>query len=302
MKKKKIDDDMSNTFVFEVGQKSAIFDDDFTDDINKKDDDFFDNSKKKKKTKQKSNKKKNNGFIMTLLMILCICIGIGLSYCYYEVYGSNFSKEKKCTTLENEGEEKLQPNGVFSESLIERYDAYNLNDSDIYKALYSKDLLKSKDISLDYVKEVVIKRALYLNSDYSKIAFSKDDFDRALKELFGDNISVSSDDIEGFKYNSKSKKYIYEKANAKANDDYRQIRKIVKSTKNKDSIEINVAVAIITGNKVLKSLDSDSVIDGVNSSNFDIDKEYTKLNQYKYIFSYDKENDNYILDSIVLIK
>lgn len=302
MKKKKIDDDMSNTFVFEVGQKSAIFDDDFTDDINKKDDDFFDNSKKKKKTKQKSNKKKNNGFIMTLLMILCICIGIGLSYCYYEVYGSNFSKEKKCTTLENEGEEKLQPNGVFSESLIERYDAYNLNDSDIYKALYSKDLLKSKDISLDYVKEVVIKRALYLNSDYSEIAFSKDDFDRALKELFGDNISVSSDDIEGFKYNSKSKKYIYEKANAKANDDYRQIRKIVKSTKNKDSIEINVAVAIITGNKVLKSLDSDSVIDGVNSSNFDIDKEYTKLNQYKYIFSYDKENDNYILDSIVLIK
>ena len=302
MKKKKIDDDMSNTFVFEVGQKSAIFDDDFTDDINKKDDDFFDNSKKKKKTKQKSNKKKNNGFIMTLLMILCICIGIGLSYCYYEVYGSNFSKEKKCTTLENEGEEKLQPNGVFSESLIERYDAYNLNDSDIYKALYSKDLLKSKDISLDYVKEVVIKRALYLNSDYSKIAFSKDDFDRALKELFGDNISVSSDYIEGFKYNSKSKKYIYEKANAKANDDYRQIRKIVKSTKNKDSIEINVAVAIITGNKVLKSLDSDSVIDGVNSSNFDIDKEYTKLNQYKYIFSYDKENDNYILDSIVLIK
>ena len=302
MKKKKIDDDMSNTFVFEVGQKSAIFDDDFTDDINKKDDDFFDNSKKKKKTKQKSNKKKNNGFIMTLLMILCICIGIGLSYCYYEVYGSNFSKEKKCTTLENEGEEKLQPNGVFSESLIERYDAYNLNDSDIYKALYSKDLLKSKDISLDYVKEVVVKRALYLNSDYSEIAFSKDDFDRALKELFGDNISVSSDDIEGFKYNSKSKKYIYEKANAKANDDYRQIRKIVKSTKNKDSIEINVAVAIITGNKVLKSLDSDSVIDGVNSSNFDIDKEYTKLNQYKYIFSYDKENDNYILDSIVLIK
>ena len=302
MKKKKIDDDMSNTFVFEVGQKSAIFDDDFTDDINKKDDDFFDNSKKKKKTKQKSNKKKNNGFIMTLLMILCICIGIGLSYCYYEVYGSNFSKEKKCTTLENKGEEKLQPNGVFSESLIERYDAYNLNDSDIYKALYSKDLLKSKDISLDYVKEVVVKRALYLNSDYSEIAFSKDDFDRALKELFGDNISVSSDDIEGFKYNSKSQKYIYEKANAKANDDYRQIRKIVKSTKNKDSIEINVAVAIITGNKVLKSLDSDSVIDGVNSSNFDIDKEYTKLNQYKYIFSYDKENDNYILDSIVLIK
>ena len=302
MKKKKIDDDMSNTFVFEVGQKSAIFDDDFTDDINKKDDDFFDNSKKKKKTKQKSNKKKNHGFIMTLLMILCICIGIGLSYCYYEVYGSNFSKEKKCTTLENKGEEKLQPNGVFSESLIERYDAYNLNDSDIYKALYSKDLLKSKDISLDYVKEVVVKRALYLNSDYSEIAFSKDDFDRALKELFGDNISVSSDDIEGFKYNSKSKKYIYEKANAKANDDYRQIRKIVKSTKNKDSIEINVAVAIITGNKVLKSLDSDSVIDGVNSSNFDIDKEYTKLNQYKYIFSYDKENDNYILDSIVLIK
>lgn len=302
MKKKKIDDDMSNTFVFEVGQKSAIFDDDFTDDINKKDDDFFDNSKKKKKTKQKSNKKKNNGFIITLLMILCICIGIGLSYCYYEVYGSNFSKEKKCTTLENKGEEKLQPNGVFSESLIERYDAYNLNDSDIYKALYSKDLLKSKDISLDYVKEVVVKRALYLNSDYSEIAFSKDDFDRALKDLFGDNISVSSDDIEGFKYNSKSKKYIYEKANAKANDDYRQIRKIVKSTKNKDSIEINVAVAIITGNKVLKSLDSDSVIDGVNSSNFDIDKEYTKLNQYKYIFSYDKENDNYILDSIVLIK
>ena len=35
---------------------------------------------------------------------------------------------------------------------------------------------------------------------------------------------------------------------------------------------------------------------------FDIEKDYAKLNQYKYSFKYDKDNNNYYLESIELIK
>ena len=63
MKKKKIEEDMSNTFVLEVGQKSAIFDDDMAREVdeneeNEMDDDFFDKPKRKKKNKNKKQKKK----------------------------------------------------------------------------------------------------------------------------------------------------------------------------------------------------------------------------------------------------
>ena len=83
---------------------------------------------------------------------------------------------------------------------------------------------------------------------------------------------------------------------------YKLDRKVVKSIKKKNSIEINVAVLFTSANKVYKTPDDDSVIDGVKASDFDIDKDYTKLNQYKYTFNYDKSSDNYILDSIELIK
>ena len=144
MKKKKIEEDMSNTFVLEVGQKSAIFDDNMIDEVNENikdeeiDDDFFDKPNRKKKNKKNKNKvqkkkvKKNNGFITTILMILCVGIGILLSYCYYEVYGNNSSKDKKNAVVLEDNEEELLPDGVFSTSLVESYDAYNSNSSDIY--------------------------------------------------------------------------------------------------------------------------------------------------------------------------
>ncbi len=312
MKKKKVDEDMSNTFVFEVGQKSAIFDD-MADEVdenneNEMDDDFFDKPKRKKKNKknegkkQKKKVKKNNGFVTTILMILCIGIGIGLSYCYYEVYGSNSSKDKRNADISKDKVEELLPDGVFSTSLIERYDAYNLGSTSIYKALYSKDKIKVRDISLDYVKDVVVRRALYFSDDYSNISFSKDNFDRALKELFGDKVSILDDDVVGFKYDSKSKKYTYDEDREKEENTYKLDRKVVKSIKKKNSIEINVAVLFTSANKVYKTPNDDSVIDGVKALDFDIDKDYTKLNQYKYTFNYDKNGDNYILDSIELIK
>ena len=194
MKKKKIEEDMSNTFVLEVGQKSAIFDDmaddgdDGLEDVKNEevDDDFFDKPKRKKKNKNKNQKKKvkkNNGFITTILMILCIGIGVGLSYCYYEVYGNKSSKDKKNVVVLENNEEELLPDGVFSTSLVESYDAYNSNSSDIYNSLYSKDEIKVKDISLDYVKDVVIRRALYFSDDYSNISFSKDNKYLSIKSL-----------------------------------------------------------------------------------------------------------------------
>ena len=307
MKKKNIEDDMSNTFVLEVGQKSAVFDvnaDDLVKDVKNEemDDEFFDKPKRKKKNKKQKNKvKKNNGFVTTILMILCIGIGIGLSYCYYEVYGSD-SKDKENIDVSKNNEEELLPDGVFSTSLVERYDAYNLNSSDIYNSLYSKNKIKAENISLDYIKAVVVKRTLYLNGNYSEVEFTKDDFDRSLKELFGDKVSISDDDILGFKYDNKSKEYTYDEEKEKEEDNYKQTKKIVKSIKKKDSIEINVAVLFTSSNKVYKAPNEDSVIDGVKSSDFDIDKDYKKLNQYKYTFNYDKSSDNYILDSIELIK
>ena len=315
MKKKK-EADMSNTFVLEVGQKSAIFDeglDEGLDEVNDSDevesdmdDDFFDDSKKiKKKKKQKRNKKKNNGFVTTLLMILCVGLGIGISYCYFIVYGDVLSRSKKSVKVEKSTDEELLPDGVFSKSLIEKYDSYSVNMSDIYKALYDKDKIKVEDISLEYIKSVAAKRALYLNKDSSDIAFSSDDFHKSLSELFGDKITVQDGDIvsPNFKYNSKQKEYTYDDvSDTEESDGYKLIRKVVKSVKKDSSLEINVAVAVTLDGKVYKSLDKDSVINDLKLSDFKIDTDYTKLNQYKYIFNYDKDNDNYILDSIELMK
>ena len=123
------DDDMSNTFVGEVGQKSAIFKED--EDIETIDDgeiieekkeelfpevkidppseipDTLKNEEEKKEKEQPKTKeedkvddefladiqsqkpkkeKKGHPFLTFLLMLICLAVGAGASYYYFEIY------------------------------------------------------------------------------------------------------------------------------------------------------------------------------------------------------------------------
>ena len=85
-------------------------------------------------------------------------------------------------------------------------------------------------------------------------------------------------------------------------------RKIVKTKLDDDILTVNVDVAVIDSNedKVYKNYSEDEKeleeVDNVVATTFDIDKDYTDLNQYKYTFNYDKDNNNYYLVSIELVK
>ena len=67
-------------------------------------------------------------------------------------------------------------------------------------------------------------------------------------------------------------------------------RKIVKTKLDDDILTVNVAVAVIDSNedKVYKNYSEDEKeleeVDNVVATTFDIDKDYTDLNQYKYYF------------------
>lgn len=336
------DDDMSNTFVGEVGQKSAIFKDDDIEtldeevkeqpkedlfpevkidppteipttlkDANEKeineepkedkvDEDFLEDIKKPKKNK------KGHPFLTFIFMLICLALGAGGSYYYFEIYNKPVEKPKEKEPVQ-ENVEQIQPSSRFVNKLVDKY--YNDFDSiESYTELYAKDSMTVADFSNEYTQKL---GALNIKNSNS---FKNESLQNSLDELFGANkTQVEKENIE---YN---KCYIY-----KYNDDeytlnisgtcndaktYDVITKIVKAEKDKtkDELYVNVAVAVTDGNKMYKSYAEDTksgkdeIVD-LSYSSFDMDKDYTKFNQYKYTFKYDKDNNDYYLVSIELNK
>ncbi len=348
------DDDMSNTFVAEVGQKSAIFkeedDVELLDDndqeeikeeakeekeelfpevkidppsgvpstledeqdesnkeepVTKEEEEFLEASKKNKSKKYK----KRNPFLTFLLMIICLALGAGASYYYFEVYNSD-SKDSKQVEPKNEEKitvEQISPNSRFVNKLVNKY-TNSFDSLESYIELYSKDSMTVADLSNEYTQKLGV-----LNLS-SRISFKNDDLQGSLDELFGDKkVQVEKKAIElskcyTYKYNNEM--YTLEAGNACGGTiPYYTISKIVKAEKNleKNELYINVSVAVTDGNKLYKSYDDTSKVGkdeivGLAYETFDIDKEYTKFNQYKYTFKYDKDNSDYYLVSIELDK
>lgn len=305
--------DMSDTFVADIGQKSAVADD--IESLEEYDDSFKVNHKYPKNDYENNSKKTNKNPIWTvLLVILALIIGAGGSYYYFEVLTVD-SKVEDTTTAKDEVSDKivsnnqeLEPEGVFITELINRYDAYNVSNTEIYTNLYEKESITPSEMDQEYIKLTAAKKALSKGSSIGfspNTSFTSEEYQRSLKELYGNKVSVVDGDIgyPTYVYDAKNKKYDYKPVEAGSTVSAKMERKNVKAIKTADKLEVNVAVAKLEfgENKVLTGVNSDE-IDGLNAETFDIDTDYAKLSQYKYTFDYDSTEDNYILSSIELVK
>lgn len=341
------DDEMSNTFVAEVGQKSAIFNPENNDqvesleetvsfpevkidppkdmpsvleadkpDLTKKeeendDEEEFLESKKKKKNKKY---KKRNPFTTFLIIIICLALGAGGSYYYFEIFNKTDSTVKneavkndsnKKEKIDSSNEE-IKPTSTYIKELIEKYDTTETQYKPvIYQNLYSKDKIMATDLDNDYVQKLGV--ANIRNNFY----FTEDELNDSLTDLFGkDKFKAVEKEIEfandcsTYKYNNKL--YTLEvNTGCGGISTLTMKRKIVKAEKTDNNLYVNVAVALTDGNKIYKGYDGEKATDELADytyQTFDIEKDYAKLNQYKYTFDFDKNNNNYYLESIELVK
>ncbi len=324
--------DMSETFIAEVGQKSAIASNfDETSPIEKVDNNEpVTSSNKLDNTTDLSTppvekppkKKKSHPFLIILLMIFCLTLGAFASYYYFEIFNSKSSDPKKTVTKEaKEKDEELNPDGYFVNDLINRYDFYEASNIEIYTNLYSKEKLDIESFPIEDAKYLAAREALNMNKIKGNLTFTSDEFHQAMKKLFGTKLSVgdgdilksANSDIVMFSFDSTNNVYQYKDVDTTSSDtSYTMERKILKSVKTDTKLTITVAVAILDTEKgqVYKELtvkdtgelEASSPIEGINAEVFDISQNYETLNQYQYTFDYDSENDNYILNRIELVK
>ena len=271
----------------------------------------------------KNKNKKGHPVLMTFLLILFLAGGTALGW-YFSGYINKFLNKEETKTEKKEtkevtkiNEEEISPNSIYIKNLISDYDFYTVGNATLYTSLYSKDKTEIKDLDDIYLRAIAAKKA---NKSLSGVFFSSEQFQDAVTLLFGNQLTLEDKSISNGKscvniqYDS-STKYYSEGETACGGSGFPTLeRKIVKAVKNKDTIEVNVAVVIFSGdptvNKVFKTYNESSddqnnlgeVVEGVTRDTFDIDKDYTKLNQYKYTYNYDKDNNNYYLTTIELIK
>lgn len=271
----------------------------------------------------KNKNKKGHPVLMTFLLILFLAGGTALGW-YFSGYINKFLNKEETKTEKKEtkkvtkiNEEEISPNSIYIKNLISDYDFYTVDNATLYTSLYSKDKTEIKDLDDIYLRAIAAKKA---NKSLSGVFFSSEQFQDAVTLLFGNQLTLEDKSIFNGKscvniqYDS-STKYYSEGETACGGSGFPTLeRKIVKAVKNKDTIDVNVAVVIFSGdptvNKVFKTYNESSddqnnlgeVVEGVTRDTFDIDKDYTKLNQYKYTYNYDKDNNNYYLTTIELIK
>lgn len=275
----------------------------------------FDNDNKNKN-------KKGHPVLMTFLLILFLAGGTAFGW-YFSGYINKFLNKEETKTEKKEtkevtkvNEEELNPKGTFIKNLVDQYDEYFVSSASIYSVLYAKDKIEIKSLDEDYLRVLAATKA----TSYKNSFINSEDFQDAVKTLYGSQVTLPDKSFElykgclAFDYNEVAKSYVIKKGECGGSGFPTLKRKIIKAVKNESTIEANVAIAVLdtepTVNKVYKTYDetsSDSnnrgeVVEGVTADTFDIDKDYTKLNQYKYTFNYDKDNNNYYLTTIELIK
>lgn len=248
-------------------------------------------------------KKGKSGCAIVLLCIAFLLIGAGGMY--YLISTKLGPMNKQDTSIDNE-EISLNPDGVLVRELVARLD-YN-TECGVNESLYKNSKTTIDNLDEPYLKVLVAKQANGKNLN-GVASFTKEEFDSSAKELFGKEMSLSSSDITNICpsiiYDSINQKYTGS-ANAceKKSCSYENKRHIVKAFKKANNLYIIMAVVAINqeSRKISNMNDLNSVIEGVDINTFDISKDYEKVNNYKYTFIYDSDNNNYIFKSIELEK
>ena len=251
-------------------------------------------------------KKRHTGLIVFIVLISGIMMGAGGCYYYFFYMNKpdnkcNTSKTVKKDLFENQD---LDVDSVFVKDLVSRYDEYALSSSEIYDNLYKSDINSTKDMDSN-IKNAIAYKNIGL-SIYN--SFTNDELNDQYVKLFGDKDSMKEEDFSYgcgvFKYDKVEKKYKYSPSAgcASENDNSSLVRKILKAKIKDNNVYINVAVGIKKvndkNNKEINILNRDGVIEDVDGTSFDIDKDYNKLDKVQYKFMYDAGNRNFYLVSI----
>ena len=159
---------------------------------------------------------------------------------------------------------------------------------------------------------LLLKEAYRTESNFNEEVKVKD-LEQARINLFGKNyeIIIPTDKEVGscpvFKYNTEKRSYKRDSSECNITNDISISYDVVEARiiENK-SITIYEAVAFIKDDKIYKKIDgsnnvSDEVKD-VTTDGFNVLDNVKKLNQYKYTFTYDKDSNNYVFNSIELVK
>lgn len=246
-------------------------------------------------------KKKSSGLVVFLLCIAFLLIGAGLSYYYLTVYvnKTNDNQDSNVTSLNTKG--------TLVNELISRID-YD-KGCGIEAGLYKKSKLTVDDMSDDYRSALVAKEAYGKKID-GNITFKQEEFQQSIVTLFGTTVQINDSSMTNICpniYYDVANQVYREQAGTPCNancNQFKTIRHIVKAEKTDKNIFIYVAVANFdqVSRKIYNVNDDNSVIQGIDGNTFDISVDYEKVNNYKYTYNYDSENNNYIFKSIELVK
>lgn len=248
-------------------------------------------------------------------LLIGILIGGGALYCYDHFYKKcdadkvdNKKETKKDTKVDN-GVKELNIDSYLVTKLMAGI--HFIDGSISEKTLYIEDKTKVKDLDNNYVDNLLLKEGYRVTSSFTdKISIS--DLEQARLNLFGKDyeIIIPTDKEVGscpvFNYDVATK--TYKKSNEECNitsDISIKYVTVSATIKEKDNISIYERVAFVNDDGVYKKIDGSNNLSeklDVAVKEFNIKENNDQLNRYKYTFKYDKETDNYVFESIELVK
>ena len=253
-----------------------------------------------------------------LKVLLALVIGIGLGggsiYYYDNYYKKEDKKETTVKVVKENKEEKKETELSIDSALVKKLinEMHYVDGSTNEKTLYIEKKTLAKDLDSEYVNNLLMMEA-YRNKTSYEDSVSVKNLEDARKSLFGKNyeIIVPTDKEVGacpiFKYDSQNRTYSKSAEKCSLNSDIKIVYNTSKaSIKEKEYINIYETVAFISEEKIYKSIDGSNnlkfEVKDIEFDEFDIRENYKELNQYKYNFKYDKDTDNYVFESIELVK
>ncbi len=260
-----------------------------------------------------NNHKKKHTFLIVFVTFLIGLIlgGASTGYFLIKVYNPFEKKEKVVKKVKTEEkEEKLDVDSFLVQNLINRLH----DDTDFLQEakLYASKTVDADVLEKDYVNTLMVNEATRESIGTNK-DLTSENLDKALKTIFGNNTSfvVPEDDFgecPKYTYNQEDGVFIKNSAQCK-NDTTKTIeRTITKAILTKDKLEITEAVAFFDNEdkKVYTTVDANGKlseeVEDFNTDSFLIQRDENKVKKYNYTFIYDEDSENYIFESISLVK
>ena len=263
-------------------------------------------------------KQVNVPVILLLVLLLCSVGYIGYdkfvakeekSESVSEKVKADSKKENKEETKEENNNPTIKYNkdGLFVKQLMDKI--YKRTTTGLEEALYAKDVVKIEDLDTKYLNELVIT-----NMPTSDTFFSKKEFDDTAYMLFGKTLNIGSkiDSLCGVSYILSEGGHWYEKHNSEdgcGGTGFRYINKVVKVENDANHIYVYQKKGFQKGDEICKNIQKNSYgyYEGVNPlkkvSFEDNDEKITeelldRLNEYKFTFTYDENNNIYYFEKV----